>query len=411
MSTHPRPSEPAVPSGTPRLTAHIPGLDGLRALACLAVFGVHWQQFTGWAGAWGPFDLKRLLENGNTGVSLFFTLSAFLLSIRFWTGSWGRPGEPWVRRYVLSRATRILPAYYTCVLALVVLTGPLTSPRGLADAGLHFAFVHNFWERSFYSLSPPFWTIAVQVQSYVLMPILLLLVLRSTGRFATRAWVLGGLTVASYLVHWASLALGPGGAAGNGMTAWAAGRPTVATHSVLAHAPHFLLGLLAGLVYVRRVAGGGAAAGTGMRLAVGELSVWLAALVILVILATPLDDWFSIPYGRYNLPVVPLLITWIILEAPRTRLARWVLDAAPLRLLGVISYGVYVYHYPGMQAVQKAMEAAGLPVGHHWAVFAAASLALAIIVSALSFRLLEAPLARVGRRRPSGKTTPAPAPG
>jgi len=69
---------------------YIAGLDGLRALAALAVFGVHFQQITGVAGRVGPFDVQTLLANGNTGVCLFFVLSGFLLSLPFWFGR--RPG-------------------------------------------------------------------------------------------------------------------------------------------------------------------------------------------------------------------------------------------------------------------------------------------------------------------------------
>jgi len=55
----------------PSSSNHIAGLDGLRALACLAVFGVHFQQAVSLQGNIGPFDLARFLENGNTGVALF----------------------------------------------------------------------------------------------------------------------------------------------------------------------------------------------------------------------------------------------------------------------------------------------------------------------------------------------------
>ena len=55
---------------------HIAGLDGLRAIAALAVFGVHFGQFTDLNLVAGPFELRSLLENGELGVALFFVLAA-----------------------------------------------------------------------------------------------------------------------------------------------------------------------------------------------------------------------------------------------------------------------------------------------------------------------------------------------
>ena len=50
----------------------IRGLDGLRAVAAVAVFGVHFQQLGDvHPEPYGPFDISRLLTNGNTGVALF----------------------------------------------------------------------------------------------------------------------------------------------------------------------------------------------------------------------------------------------------------------------------------------------------------------------------------------------------
>ena len=62
---------------------YLPGLHGLRALAALLVFGVHFNQIVQLDYDIGPFSLYRLLANGNHAVSLFFTLSGFLLSLPF----------------------------------------------------------------------------------------------------------------------------------------------------------------------------------------------------------------------------------------------------------------------------------------------------------------------------------------
>ena len=75
----------------------IEGLDGLRALAALGVFGVHPDQIVRFTGKIGPNELPRLLANGNHGVALFFTLSGFLLSMPFWRARMSRSPIPSVR--------------------------------------------------------------------------------------------------------------------------------------------------------------------------------------------------------------------------------------------------------------------------------------------------------------------------
>jgi len=379
----------------------IPALDGLRAIACLAVFGVHWQQFTGASGSWGPVDLQRLLENGNTGVSLFFTLSAFLLSLRFWQGRWGTPGKPWVREYIASRSARILPAYYASLAAAFVLGGSFLTGAGRVDAGWHVLLVHNLREASFYTFNPSFWTIAVQAQSYVALPVVLYLTVRTSGSAKVRASLLIGLALVSYALQYWLLS----GAGDSPLSRWLAERPTVSTHSLLAHAPHFLMGAVAGLAFARHNRPHDAGRPVRGRWAI-EASVWMAALAILAVLATRLDDRFSVPFGRYNLPWVPLLVTWIIIAAPRTTIARSVLDVAPLRWLGTISYGVYVYHYLALEAVARALREGDLTPPDRRVLFGAASLALTAIVSFASYRWFETPLARVVTRRRTLSSTP-----
>ncbi len=119
-------------------TRRIDGLDGLRALACLAVFGVHFQQITGMTGQLGPFEFERFLLNGNTGVSLFFALSGFLLSLPFWRGDLGVPGRPWLARYIRSRVGRILPPYYLCLTVLVIHQRHWASHDELLDTLSHY---------------------------------------------------------------------------------------------------------------------------------------------------------------------------------------------------------------------------------------------------------------------------------
>lgn len=394
------------PDTTSSLPARLPGLDGLRAFACLAVFGVHFQQMTHVGGRIGPVDVGRLLENGNRGVCLFFLLTGFLLSLPFWraarspaTRAARRPG--WLAGYVRNRLARILPAYLPCLTVLVVLGGDWRGARGLVDVLLHVLFLHNLTESSFYSISSPFWALAVIVQFYAVFP-LLNRVLWPVMRFSALALGLVALAAAAaYLAH-AALASWAQASARDWPVPTDLIRPDgyVLTRSLLAHLPHFLLGVLTAGVFVR----------TGRRRATGasawgfDAAFWLAAGAILAILAVPeLDDRLTIPYGRYNLPYVPLLVAALILCAPNSRFAKGFLELAPIRLFGLISYGVYLYHLPCLSLVARAMSRAGFSAGDHWLLFAAAGLTLTVTVAGASYVLIERPVLRWAKRVQTGR--------
>ena len=392
-------------------TTRIRSLDGLRALACLAVFCVHLQQATGLTGQLGPIDLKLLMSNGNTGVCLLLMLSAFLLSLPFWrrakaqadpAGGLDRTqsGLRWVLGYAKRRILRIVPAYYLCLAALVLVGDFWRSDRGLAGVLLHATFLHNMTEWSLYSISPPFWTLAVQVQFYVLFPVLILFVrpLMRARLVATGVLGLGAVAayVGSYSVGaWASSAGGnwpfdPSVVAPDGL---------VLSHTLLAHLPHFFIGMIAAGVYAGLEASDARPTRPGTQALVADVAFWGSLAAVAAVLSVDgLSQALRVPFGRYNLPYVPLLMAVMMVSAPLGRLAGAAMETLPLRMLGMISYGFYIFHRPCMGVVSEVMRRAKLGVGDNAALFAAASLVLAIVVSALSYKFVERPvLARLRR--------------
>ena len=377
------------------LSNHIPGLDGLRALACLAVFGVHFQQTVSLTGSIGPFDLARFLENGNTGVALFFILSGFLLSLPFWRSLERAEPAPRWRTFWIKRAARILPAYFLC-LTLLVLHNRLWEQTGEGtNLLLHYLLLFNYSPQHIFAINPPFWTLAVEVQFYALLPLVFLLIAAFPRWF--RMPVVVGLAVLAYVAQIGMIQCVPCREwwPWNGQNNVA--QNPVFTYSLLAHLPHFLLGVLGG--------GGHAALQAARRrhfFAVQggvEGGVWIAAVLVFVILATPLDSQLSIPFGRYNLPVVPVLLTLIVLGTSHTILLRALLELTPVRWLGQVSYGVYIYHLPILNVVGRRMQNYGLEVKEHWLVLLVVALALTLAMAALSFYLVERPIFRRMRRQ------------
>lgn len=377
---------------TARDGGRILGLDGLRGIACLAVFAVHFQQHVRLSASFGPFEIPRLLENGNTGVALFFALSGFLLGLPLWGCIQSHRGFPPWGGYWAKRLARVLPAYFICLTVLIVLNRHWENPDAWLDMVLHYSFLFNYRQASIFSVNPPFWTLAVEVQFYLLLPLFFLLV-RNMKPVMGGACLLAG-AIAAYLVHWSVMNSWPiaGGELGR--------ESPVLHYSLLAHLPHFLLGTAAGVLYPSLRERGDA---PWLR-AVSDPIFWLCSGLVLVVLATPLDDVLALPYGRYNWPLVPVMLTLMIVFAPFSLLAKALLENFALRMLGMISYGVYIYHLPVQNASARYMKALALNPVEHWVLFGVVSLILTACVAALSYYFVELPLRRVVRRSVGGHT-------
>jgi len=124
-----------------------------------------------------PF--QRIYYYGSTGVCLFFVLSGFLLFVPFASAHIEQRGRPDIRGYFYRRALRILPAYYASMGAVVVFrivtSGPLPD---LAELARHALVAHDWTYQSLISINAPYWTIAVEAQFYLALPILAAVSLR-----------------------------------------------------------------------------------------------------------------------------------------------------------------------------------------------------------------------------------------
>src|SRR5215475_11044887 len=161
---------------------YLPGLDGLRALAVLAVIAYH-EQF-GWA------------PGGLLGVGVFFTLSGYLITDLL-LNKWSTDGDLGLGGFWLRRARRLLPALFVMlavVSAWVSLFGrsQLASLRGALPAAV--GYVSNWYligaHNSYFArFAPPapldhLWSLAVEEQFYLLWPWLLILGLACLPRRA-----------------------------------------------------------------------------------------------------------------------------------------------------------------------------------------------------------------------------------
>ncbi|CCG04996.1 acyltransferase family protein [Blastococcus saxobsidens] len=192
-STAQRPTTlgPDGPSTVERLDA----LDGLRAVAIGLVL-------------LGHLAVPYLQLGGAVGVTVFFTLSGFLIT-RLLLVEHERHGVIRLRAFYARRLLRLAPAF----VAMVAVVGIVVNAVGLSlrhyalEAALSLGYVANIARINGVDMGPlgHTWSLAVEEQFYLVWPVVLLLILRRRLASAWMPWLLGGIIAASLLVRYANL--------------------------------------------------------------------------------------------------------------------------------------------------------------------------------------------------------------
>ncbi len=364
------------PSGG-RLLPYDPALDGLRAVAVLAVMLYHGR--VGWA------------PGGYLGVDLFFVLSGYLITtlLVLERRSTDRIdlGAFWFRR-----ARRLFPALFL-ILVWVVLYGALVADSDQADAIRGDVVATTFyvanWEAIFSGSSyfeqfagpSPLqhtWSLAIEEQWYLVWPIVLAVGLSRTR--SKRWWTGAALAATGLSAAWMVALHEPGT------------DPSRVYYGTDTRVQGLLLGAalafaLQGRVDRWRAGAGGRVAG---------VAAWagLAGFVAFVAVAGDQADWMY--RGGLTLVAVSaaLLIGGVTVAAQGSAL-RTILSAPPLRATGVISYGLYLWHWPVYVLLTSDR------VGFDGTPLLAVRVAVTFAVAWASYVLVERPVRRadlVGRR-------------
>jgi peptidoglycan/LPS O-acetylase OafA/YrhL len=168
----------------------------------------------------------------------------------------------------------------------------------------------------------------------------------------------------------------------------------VLNHSLLASLPHFLFGMTTGYIYQKIHLRSN---GVHWFKAHGEYLFWAGLISILILLSTGWIDSIEISFCPYGIPLVPILLILIIIAAPMTRSALKIFESRGIRNLGIISYGIYLYHYPCLLYIEHYMRIRNLDVEIHWLIFGSISLAATVITATISYFAVERPFLRLVR--------------
>jgi peptidoglycan/LPS O-acetylase OafA/YrhL len=380
---------------------HWGGLDGLRGLAVAAVLlyhgGVAWAQ------------------GGFLGVEVFFVLSGFLITSLL-LAEWGRSSAIALGAFWARRARRLLPALFFLVAVIglyYAVAGSAQAIPGLKGDGISALTYYSNWHQiaagtSYFATTGPVsplehtWSLAIEEQFYVVWPIVLGGVLWLASRGAKRSsqrpfLVLLGVTVVGAIASAVDTALLFAG--GKNLDRVYYGTDTRAA-SLLIGASLAIVLAISRTRSAQRADEATAVRHTddaprqGARrdraLAAGAL---LALGVVLATAATARgsDGWLY-PYGLLGLDAAVVLLILAAVRQPVSLAAR-ALAYRPLRALGKISYGLYLWHFPlFLWLTASAVGVSGTPL-------LIIRLAVTLAVSTVSYFLIEQPIRQ--RRRPT----------
>ncbi len=347
---------------------HITALDGMRGIAVLLVMFFHFKL--------GPF------RGGFVGVTVFFTLSGFLICSRT-LSEVGRSGRFAVADFFERRVRRLAPAAIACILGVVICTSIFGTHEQHASVGgdalaalanvanWRFLFHGTSYADLFAAPSPlnHFWSLAIEEQFYLVFPVVVWLALKVPKLVRVPAIAL----IVSAALEWSA------------HEASAAGNFNRFYYGTDARMSELLVGVIAALalsywrISVPRPAG-------PQRL--GVTLVAAAGLGTVIYGGLTFRNGGS-TYQHGGAFVIALATAALIIGGLEgsNGVAR-LCSVRPLVYVGKISYGAYLYHWPIFALSGKHWG----PLHGTW--LGVAQLASSLLLAAVSFRYLEAPIQR-----------------
>jgi peptidoglycan/LPS O-acetylase OafA/YrhL len=296
-----------------------PALDGLRALAVVAVMAFH---------------TSPAAHGGFLGVDVFFVISGYLITALL-LREWSRTGGIDLRSFYLRRALRLGPA----LLLMLVVTIPLIFTVLRSSMGINpflaiasvLLYVANWANVAVDVGTGPLthtWSLSIEEQFYLIWPIVLVLVL--SRRRKPPASALAVLIAVVVVARW---------------ICWDTTHGDWIYYATTSHCDGLLLGSLLAIGLDRRPAGAAVPRGS-------EAAAWLGLAGLAAFMAgSQIGGGATYEYGLFAVAVCAALVVQHLAVAESGLLVR-ILSVRPLVAVGTVSYGLYLFHFPVFQAVQ-----------------------------------------------------------
>jgi peptidoglycan/LPS O-acetylase OafA/YrhL len=366
--------------------AYFPGVEGLRAVAALLVLCTHVGFVSGLNTS--PGVLGALTARAEVGVGVFFVISGFLL-YRPWAAAHlrGEPGPP-LGPFLLRRLLRILPLYLL-VLATTVALVPSARPQDGWDLLLLPLLGQVYRHQTVYLGIPQAWSLCVELAFYLTLPLWAGFVgrqrLSASRQFRREVWCIVGLLVTGLVSRYVLEVTEP--------------VPRAVWHGFLpVWFDLFALGFLLAVLSVRW---SGTAADTRRRIGRWTTATcWSLAALLYFVLATQVGLGRTPLYERTPGQAVAEEVLWgaiafllllpAVLGNPRPLLWR------PVALVGLASYGVYLWH---QLVVRELLDLSGRELFQvPFLPFLAVVLLVTVALAAVTYSAVERPAVRWGRR-------------
>lgn len=380
-------------------------MDSLRAIAALSVLVTH----TGFLSAANiTTGYGQYLARLDIGVTIFFLLSGFLLYRPFVSARLGERSRPRIPDYARRRLLRILPAYWLALTVLAIWPGlqQMWEPHDWVYYGLVQIYFPDWMPGGLL----PAWSLAVEISFYAALPLIVLLMERPFMGRTRQAKIRSELAMMAVLA-----------------TAAIAFRVIVRTgdpgfpdsnlyFTLLGNFDWFVLGM--GLALASVVTAGRERSPAPIRLVERWPSLcWIVAAVLFWLIATQMGvtaefpqaytDWEWLWEHVFYGAIAFFLLLPAVFGDSLGGVPRAVLRNRVLAWLGLISYGIFLWHHPIVGEMAKVDWGQWRFVG-----ITLSTAAIAIVCATLSYYLFERPILRFKdrspkRRKPVARVEPA----
>jgi peptidoglycan/LPS O-acetylase OafA/YrhL len=366
-------------------------------------------------------------EFGESGVILFFVLSGFLLFLPYAKALLLESAWPSARRYYLRRIFRVVPSYYVTLLLILAFFHP---------EFLNINHWHDLWTFLTFTMSLnlssqvniPFWTLAIEFQFYLLLPILAWLFSlvisgdRPDRRMRKLTICLLILAIWGVVTRYLGLDVANTGPTGSSL-------PSILFNALKPYIygdtgkyfDVFAVGMLLAMVYTFIQS---PSAGERWKATIRQSNPFILAVGVALLVFLPLQHMTALNYGGYTLTssfsdphILQLVMDWmqwqVIGYSIGYGLCLWALlfgtaglkrpfEGSLLRWFGSISFSLYMWHLPFMfifiyAVVHNIHAQAWNPIAQY-SLFWCWTLVVIIPISAAFYRWVEKPGIRLGER-------------
>ncbi|MCB1249622.1 MAG: acyltransferase [Acidimicrobiales bacterium] len=355
---------------------YVPGLDGLRAIAVMAVLLYH-ANLTGLFG-----DEGIAFPGGFLGVEVFFVVSGYLITALL-LSEWRDASRIALGNFWLRRARRLLPALFLLLAAVMVVSllfypDEVASLRGDVLSALGYVTNWNFIlaDKSYFeqigrpSMVTHLWSLAVEEQFYLIWPLVFAFGMKRLGARRFGMVVIAGAALSAL---WMFILFDPDA------------DPSRVFMGTDTRASALLIGCALAFVWPQWRLRAEVRAGARVLLDVAGVAA-LAGLVWMFWSVGEFDTWLY-PFGFLACSLLSAVAIATVVH-PASRLGP-ALGNGPMRWVGVRSYGIYLWHWPIFMITRPGIDVQfeGLPLF-------AFRFGLTFAIAALSYRYVEEPIRR-----------------